>query len=67
MRERNEDKLRLTVADDGCGLDSSTRTTRFGLSGMRERVEMAGGTFTLESAPGCGVRFEAQLWAKEEN
>jgi signal transduction histidine kinase len=54
-------ELRLTVADDGCGLDANARTARFGLSGMRERVEMAGGTFVLESAPGQGLRFEARL------
>jgi two-component system, NarL family, sensor histidine kinase UhpB len=56
-----QDELSLTVADDGCGMESNTRTSRFGLSGMRERVEMAGGTFKLESAPGRGLRFEAHL------
>jgi two-component system, NarL family, sensor histidine kinase UhpB len=59
--ERNQEKLSLTVADDGCGMELSTRTSRFGLSGMRERVEAAGGTFVLESAPGRGLRFEAHL------
>jgi two-component system sensor histidine kinase UhpB len=53
--------VRLTVLDDGRGMDSSAPTSRFGLSGMRERVEMAGGTFVLESAPGRGLRFEAHL------
>jgi signal transduction histidine kinase len=32
---------------------------------MRERVEMAGGTFSLESAPGHGLKFEARLPAHE--
>jgi two-component system, NarL family, sensor histidine kinase UhpB len=54
-------ELHLTVADDGRGMPSSPKSSRFGLSGMRERVEMAGGTFQLDSAPGCGVRFEAHL------
>jgi len=54
-------ELRLSVADNGCGMQSSTRTSRFGLSGMRERVEMEGGTFVLDSALGCGLRFEARL------
>jgi len=57
----DQDQLFLTVADDGCGMESNTRTSRFGLSGMRERVEMVGGTFKLESAPGQGLRFEAHL------
>jgi two-component system, NarL family, sensor histidine kinase UhpB len=55
------DELRLTVADDGCGMQANARTSRFGLSGMRERVEMGGGSFVLESAPGRGVRLEAHL------
>src|SRR5579871_302986 len=53
--------LRLTVTDDGRGMDAGARSGRFGLSGMRERVEMAGGTFTLESAPGEGTRLSACL------
>jgi signal transduction histidine kinase len=59
--ERDHDELRLTVADDGCGMDAGRRTSRFGLSGMQERVEMAGGSFFLDSAPGRGLRFEARL------
>jgi two-component system sensor histidine kinase UhpB len=55
------DELHLTVTDDGCGMPSSPKSSRFGLSGMRERVEMGGGTFLLETAPGRGVRFEAHL------
>jgi two-component system sensor histidine kinase UhpB len=55
------DELHLTVADDGCGMQSVTRSSRFGLSGMRERVEMQGGTFALASAPGCGLQLEARL------
>jgi two-component system, NarL family, sensor histidine kinase UhpB len=55
------DELRLTVTDDGCGMEPIARTTRFGLSGMRERVEMAGGTFVLESSPGRGLLFDVHL------
>jgi two-component system sensor histidine kinase UhpB len=54
-------ELRLSVADDGCGMDLSSRRSRFGLSGMRERVEMSGGTFELASAPGQGLRFSVRL------
>jgi two-component system sensor histidine kinase UhpB len=59
--ERNVSELRLTVADNGCGMEPGTRTSRFGLSGMRERVEMAGGRFVLQSAPSQGLRFVAHL------
>lgn len=55
------DELCLTVSDDGCGMESGARSSRFGLRGMRERVEMAGGSFRLESAPGCGLSFAARL------
>jgi signal transduction histidine kinase len=55
------DVVRLKVADDGCGMEAGARRTRFGLSGMRERVEMSGGTFVLTSEPGRGLKFEACL------
>ncbi len=55
------DEVRLIVADDGRGMETAARGTRFGLSGMRERVEMSGGTFVLASAPGRGLKFEACL------
>ena len=44
--------------DDGKGFDRgrsslrAKRTNRLGLLGMRERVEMVGGTFCVNSAPG---------------
>jgi two-component system, NarL family, sensor histidine kinase UhpB len=53
--------LHVSVADDGCGMDPDARGRRFGLSGMRERVEMAGGRFELSSLAGAGLRFEAHL------
>jgi two-component system, NarL family, sensor histidine kinase UhpB len=59
-------ELHLSVSDDGCGMQSTARTriSRFGLSGMRERVEMEGGTFVLHTAPEEGLRFEAHLPAR---
>jgi two-component system sensor histidine kinase UhpB len=64
--ETEAGELHLIVADDGCGMEPKTRTSRFGLSGMRERVEMAGGTFVIQSTPGLGLRFEARLPATGE-
>jgi two-component system sensor histidine kinase UhpB len=57
----DQDEMCLTVADDGCGMEPGTRNSRFGLSGMRERVELAGGTFALESAPGQGLCLRVRL------
>ncbi|MFZ0007857.1 MAG: ATP-binding protein [Steroidobacteraceae bacterium] len=56
--------LHVSVADDGCGMDPGARGRRFGLSGMRERVEMAGGRFVLSTVQGAGLRFEAHLPAQ---
>ena len=55
--ERADGGLTLTVADNGQGFDESAVDTRahFGLKGMRERVEMVGGRFTIETEPGSGA------------
>jgi signal transduction histidine kinase len=37
------------------------RHKRLGLLGMRERVEMVGGSFAVESAPGKGTTIRAQI------
>jgi two-component system sensor histidine kinase UhpB len=61
LRSEQGDEVRVSVADDGRGMEAGIRNSRFGLTGMRERVEMLGGTFALQSAPGNGVRVEARL------
>ena len=56
----------LKVSDDGVGFDVA-RTQRhggqehFGLAGMRQRVEMAGGTWEVQSHPGRGTTVTATL------
>lgn len=53
--------LVLTLRDDGQGfrvpdaLEDLVAQGRFGLVGMRERVELIGGTLALESVPGRGT------------
>jgi signal transduction histidine kinase len=53
--------LSLTVRDDGRGFAvpaafrSLTEQGHFGLAGMQERVNLIGGTLTLEAAPGRGT------------
>ena len=42
--------IEVTVVDDGCGFDPAAATAGFGLRGMRERAQLAGGTLTIESA-----------------
>jgi signal transduction histidine kinase len=40
---------------------ASKTNRRLGLIGMRERVEMVGGTFSIESAPGVGTTVRAVI------
>jgi PAS domain S-box-containing protein len=55
----------LLIADNGVGFDvHSAYKVRdekggLGLTSMRERVEISGGAFTIESAPGSGARIRA--------
>jgi signal transduction histidine kinase len=56
----------MEIKDDGKSFDvahvlDSRRNKRLGLIGMRERVEMVGGTFNVDSAPGRGTTISALL------
>jgi len=53
--------LEVCVFDDGCGFDPAAKRSGFGLVGMRERVELAGGELQIESKPGSGTRVSASL------
>jgi PAS domain S-box-containing protein len=53
-------QLRIEFADNGVGFDSAQareylRMGRVGLASMRERVELANGTFGVHSTPGRGT------------
>jgi len=47
----------LTVRDDGLGLDvgQAEQSGHFGLAGMRERAQLAGGELMIDSQPAQGV------------
>jgi PAS domain S-box-containing protein len=57
----------LIVEDNGSGFDSEKPLPQndtgqgFGLASMRERIELSGGIFTLETAPGQATRICA-VW-----
>jgi signal transduction histidine kinase len=59
--ERSGDAIEVTVRDDGHGFDPATANGGFGLTGMRERVELAGGRLAIESAPGEGTTVSATI------
>jgi signal transduction histidine kinase len=58
---RDENDVVVRVSDDGVGFDLKAVNTQyenrgsFGMVNMRERAELIGGTFELESAPGQGT------------
>lgn len=49
-------RVRGLIADDGQGFDPQHIPTSIGMVGMRERIELLGGSLTVESAPGQGTR-----------
>jgi signal transduction histidine kinase len=52
----------LEVRDDGCGFaPDGVERDKFGLVGMRERVEMLGGEFSIASVPGEGTALRVRL------
>jgi signal transduction histidine kinase len=60
------DSVRLRVEDDGVGFDQAAlseliKSGHFGLVGMRERVERAGGTWAAHGAPGSGTVIDILL------
>jgi PAS domain S-box-containing protein len=60
-------RVTLTVADDGAGFSPDAAHGRgrtgggFGLLGMRERVQLAGGEFRVDSAPGRGTTIHISI------
>ena len=62
--------LRFVVEDDGVGFDVTRALDRdhmrmhVGLDATSERLNLAGGSFQIESSPGAGARFELSLPAQ---
>lgn len=69
--ERSAQALTLVIRDNGIGFDLETvRTgarvgTSVGLSGMEERVQLAGGKVTITSAPAAGTEIRAAFPAEK--
>jgi signal transduction histidine kinase len=61
LQSAADDRICVTVTDSGVGFDpgrpgSSQSSGGFGLFSMRERIELIGGSFEIESSPGKGTR-----------
>ncbi|HAR95055.1 MAG TPA: hypothetical protein DCR97_03685 [Deltaproteobacteria bacterium] len=55
--------LKIQIEDRGQGFDprSLLAGSTTGISGMKERASLLGGSFTMESHPGSGTRLTAEL------
>ena len=61
------DKVRVVIADNGCGFDARAevddpaRVGRLGILGMHERARLIGGTLAVRSEPGRGTTLELEV------
>lgn len=58
---RSKGWVEVSVTDDGSGFDSDDVVPGFGLQGMRERADLAGGDLEIEAEPGRGVTVRLRL------
>ncbi|MDX9818269.1 MAG: GAF domain-containing sensor histidine kinase [Desulfococcus multivorans] len=63
---KKDNALELRIEDNGRGfsvdrfMTSGSSALAFGLTGMKERAELSGGSFRITSSPGKGTRVEAR-------
>lgn len=58
---REDNKVKLTVSDNGRGFEQQAGKTGIGLTIIKERVENLRGTLTLNSAPGKGTELIVEI------
>lgn len=58
---RGDGSVEVTIRDDGRGFDPLEPRGGFGIVGMRERVELAGGALRIDAAPGRGTTVHATI------
>lgn len=65
--KKNHQDILLTISDNGLGFEietgliSTDPLSGHGLAGMKERAEICGGVFKIDSKPGEGTRIEVSL------
>ncbi|HVF25635.1 MAG TPA: ATP-binding protein, partial [Anaerolineales bacterium] len=66
MLDMGEDRVRVSVDDNGKGFDPEVvqHGTSLGLKLIRERAEMLGGNFEVDSALGTGARISFAVPAR---
>ncbi len=69
MLDFRQGKLTMTISDNGSGfnsavaVDSLPREGKLGLAGIKERVELLGGTYKIESVPRKGTVLKVEITA----
>jgi glucose-6-phosphate-specific signal transduction histidine kinase len=61
LQRTSPGEIRISVRDDGRGMDLNAKRSGLGLVGLRERVEALNGHLWLRSAPGQGLEVVASL------
>ena len=66
MLDLGEDRVRVSVEDNGRGFDSDSieQSNSLGLKLIRERAEMLGGSFEVDSNIGKGTRISFAVPAR---
>ncbi|MBN2414598.1 hypothetical protein JXO52_02090 [bacterium] len=67
--DHEDSMLTLYIEDDGIGIDYKTVNTEtygFGLSGIKERIEILKGEMSIESGSGTGTRFTITIPLRKE-
>jgi len=56
-------EVRLSISDDGCGFDLNGNASEhgLGLTSMRERTQIVGGTILISSTPSAGTVIEVSV------
>ncbi len=71
--EGESDEVRLRISDDGVGFEVPRDLTelaaqeRFGLAGLKERVELVNGSFSICSSPGEGAHLEVVIPTSQDS
>ncbi|MEX1071550.1 MAG: GAF domain-containing sensor histidine kinase [Anaerolineales bacterium] len=59
--KRADERVLLTIQDDGIGFDLQTKGSGYGLGNMRERAEGLGADINVQSEKGRGTRIELSI------
>jgi two-component system sensor histidine kinase UhpB len=59
--DREADSICLDIRDDGVGFDLNQEAMGFGLKGMKERIAICNGIYSVESSKGSGTHVNVTL------